>query len=171
MLRGMVILGMVALISCVCTTNAFCQQAKAADPTGMDLLAELLKSKGVISPDEAAAIKAKVTGGESAESVKALADLLKRKGLLSDGEAQNFNQALARTAPATQAAAKSILVVPRDQEYIQKITQNVVSEVKKDIHEQVETEVAGQGLQGKLAANLPDLGPEAANQRRSSTAL
>ena len=160
MLRGIVVLGIVALISCACVTSAFCEASKAADPTGMELIAELLKAKGVISPDEAAALKAKTTGAESNESVKTLVDLLKSKGLVSDDEADRLNQALAKTAPSTQAAAKAILVVPRDQEYVQKITQNVVTEVKKDIHEQVQTEVsekAGQGLlQDKLAPNLPD---------------
>jgi hypothetical protein len=156
----MVILGMVALIWCVCVTNAFCEQAKASEPTGMDLLAELLKSKGVISPDEAAAIKAKTTGAESAESVKALVNLLKNKGLVSEGEADRFNQVFAKTATSPQqAAAKSILVVPRDQEYVQKITQNVVTEVKKNIDEQVEAEVAQKakdGALGNLTANVPE---------------
>ncbi|MFZ0930731.1 MAG: putative porin [Syntrophobacteraceae bacterium] len=159
MLRGMVVMGIVALIWCVCATNAFCEEGKAAEPTGMELLAELLKAKGVISPDEAAALKAKITGAESPESVKALVDLLKNKGFVSDGEADRLNQALARTSPATQAAAKAILVVPRDQEYVQKITQNVVTEVKKNIDEQVETEVAQKakdGSLGSLAANVPD---------------
>ncbi len=159
MLRGIVVLGIVALLSCACVTNAFCEEGKAAEPTGMELLAELLKAKGVISPDEAAALKAKATGAESNESVKALVDLLKSKGLVSDGEADRFNQALAKTAPATQAAAKAILVVPRDQEYVQKITQNVVTEVKQNIDEQVQTEVdkkAKEGTLGSLAPNLPD---------------
>jgi len=72
----MVVLGIVALIWCFCATNAFCEEGKAAEPTGMELLEELLKTKGVISPDEAAALKAKTTGAESPESVKALVDLL-----------------------------------------------------------------------------------------------
>ncbi|MGO9018921.1 MAG: putative porin [Syntrophobacteraceae bacterium] len=159
MLRGMVVLGIVALIWCVCATNAFCEEGKAAEPTGMEMLEELLKAKGVISPDEAAALRAKITGAESPESVKALVDLLKNKGLVSDGEADRLNQALAKTTPATQAAAKAILVVPRDQEYVQKITQNVVTEVKKNIDAQVETEVAQKakdGTLGGLAANVPD---------------
>ncbi len=157
MLRGIVVLGIVALILCVCVTNAFCEEPKAAEPTGMELLADILKSKGVISPDEAAALKAKTTGAESPESVKALVDLLKNKGLVSDGEADRLNQTLARTTTSSQqAAAKAILVVPRDQEYVQKITQNVVTEVKKNIDEQVQTEVAQKAKDGTLAG----LGPE-----------
>lgn len=157
MLRGIVVLGIVALISCVCVTNAFCGEPKAAEPTGMELLADILKAKGVISPDEAAALRTKTTGAESPESIKALVDLLKNKGLVSDGEADRLNQALAKTATSSQqAAAKAILVVPRDQEYVQKITQNVVTEVKKNIDEQVQTEVAQKAKDGTLAG----LGPE-----------
>ena len=160
MLRGIVVLGIVALISCVCATNGFCEEPKAAEPTGMELLAEILKAKGVISPDEAAALKAKTTGAESPESMKALVDLLKNKGLVSDGEADRLNQTLAKTATSTQqAAAKAILVVPRDQEYVQKITQNVVTEVKKNIDEQVQTEVAQKAKDGTLAnygLDVPD---------------
>jgi len=156
----MVVLGIVALITCVCVTNAFCEEGKAAEPTGMELLAELLKAKGVISPDEAAALKAKITGSESAESVKALVALLKNKGLVSDSEADRLNQVVAKAATSTQqAAAKAILVVPRDQEYVQKITQNVVTEVKKNIDEQVETEVAQkakEGTLGSLTTNIPE---------------
>ena len=159
MLRGIVVLGMVALISCVCATNAFCEEQKAAEPTGMELVADLLKAKGVISPDEAAALKSKATGTESPESVKALVDLLKSKGLVSDGEAERLNQSIAGTPPATQAAAKAILVVPRDQEYVQKITQNVATEVKKNIDDQVNTEIdkkAKEGTLGSLTTNIPD---------------
>jgi hypothetical protein len=157
MLRDLFVLGIVAFISCVFAMNALSDQGKAAEPTGMDLIADLLKSKGVISPDEAAALKAKSTGAESNESVKALVDLLKTKGLVSDGEAERINQSLARTTPATQAAAKAILVVPRDQEYVQKITQNVVSEVKKDIHDQVQTVVSEQAGQGFFQDKLPSV--------------
>ncbi len=159
MLRGIVVLGMVALISCVCATNAFCEEQKAAEPTGMELVADLLKAKGVISPDEAAALKSKATGTESPESVKALVDLLKSKGLVSDNEAERLNQSIAGTPPATQAAAKAILVVPRDQEYVQKITQNVATEVKKNIDDQVDTEIdkkAKEGTLGSLTTNIPD---------------
>jgi len=158
MLRGIVVLGIVALISCVCVTNTFCGEPKAAEPTGMELLADILKAKGVISPDEAAALRAKTTGAESPESVKALVDLLKNKGLVSDGEADRLNQALAKTATSSQqAAAKAILVVPRDQEYVQKITQNVVTEVKKNIDEQVQTEVAQKAKDGTLAGFGPEI--------------
>jgi hypothetical protein len=123
----------------------------------MELLSELLKAKGVISQEEADALKAKVSGAESNESIKALVDLLKNKGLVSDGEAERLNQALAKKPTPAQAAAKAILVVPRDQQYVQQITENVVTEVKKDIQDQVHTQVAEQGLlQDKLAANLPD---------------
>ncbi len=159
MLRGIVVLGIVALISIVCAANAFCEEKKAAEPTGMEMVADLLKAKGVISPDEAAALKAKATGTESPESVKALVDLLKNKGLVSDSEAEHLNQSIAATPPATQAAAKAILVVPRDQEYVQKITQNVASEVKKNIDEQVDTEIdkkAKEGTLGSLTTNIPD---------------
>ena len=160
MLRGIVVLGIAALISCVGVTNGFCEEPKAAEPTGMELLADILKAKGVISPDEAAALKAKTTGAESPESVKALVDLLKNKGLVSDGEADRLNQTVARSATATQqAAAKAILVVPRDQEYVQKITQNVVTEVKKNIDEQIQTEVAQKAKDGTLAnygLDVPD---------------
>lgn len=160
MLRCIVVLWIAALISCVCATNGFCEEPKAAEPTGMELLADILKAKGVISPDEAAALKAKTSGAESPESVKALVDLLKNKGLVSDGEADRLNQTLAKTATSTrQAAAKAILVVPRDQEYVQKITQNVVTEVKKNIDEQVQTEVAQKAKDGTLAnygLDVPD---------------
>jgi hypothetical protein len=150
---------LVSLISCVCATNAFCEEQKAAEPTGMELVTDLLKAKGVISADEAAALKAKATGTESPESVKALVDLLKNKGLVSDGEAEHLNQSLAATPSAAQAAAKAILVVPRDQEYVQKITQNVATEVKKNIDEQVDTEIdkkSKEGTLGSLTTNIPD---------------
>jgi hypothetical protein len=126
----------------------------------MELLSDLLKAKGVITPEEAAALKAKTTGTESNESVKALVELLKNKGLVSDGEADRLNQALAKKPTPAQKEAKAILVVPRDQQYVQKITENVVSEVKKDIHDQVQTEVTQQASQGllqdKFAATFPD---------------
>lgn len=147
------------LISCLCVTAAFCDQGKPAEPSGVELITDLLKAKGVISPDEAAALKAKTSGGESQESLKALVDLLKNKGLVSDSEADRLNQTLVKTTPASQAAAKAILVVPRDQEYVQKITDSVATEVKKDIHDQVQTEVAQQAdktIQDRLKTALPD---------------
>jgi hypothetical protein len=126
----------------------------------MELLSELLKAKGIISPEEAEALKAKISGAETNESIKALVELLKNKGLVSEGEAERLNQALAKKPTPAQAAAKTILVVPRDQEYVQKITENVKTEVQKDIHDQVQTQVteqANQGLlQGVIAPNLPD---------------
>jgi len=164
MLRRLFFGGVIALFLCFGAANGFGQGEKApgqqpAEPNGMELLSELLKAKGVISPEEAAALKAKITGTESTESIKALVDLLKGKGLVSDGEADRLNQALAKKATPTQAAAKAILVVPRDQEYVKKITENVSAEVKKDIHDQVQTELAqgpDQGfLQEKLAQVLP----------------
>ncbi|SPF31231.1 conserved exported hypothetical protein [Syntrophobacter sp. SbD1] len=158
MLRGMGVLGIVALILCALAANAFCEEKKACESNCMELLAELLKAKGVISPDEAEALKSKITGGESRDGVKALVGLLKNKGLVSDGEADKFNQLLANKPTPSQEAAKAILIVPRDQAYVQKITENVVSEVKKDIHDQVQTVVAenaGQGfLPDKVAENL-----------------
>jgi hypothetical protein len=127
----------------------------------MELLSELLKAKGVISPEEAAALKAKSTGAESNESIKVLVELLKNKGLVSEGEAERLNQALAKKPTPEQAAAKAILVVPRDQEYVQKITEDVKTEIKKDVHDQVKTEVADQGfLQSQLASNIPDWLPK-----------
>ncbi|HYA41409.1 MAG TPA: putative porin, partial [Syntrophobacteraceae bacterium] len=160
MLRAVFVLGVVAFIFCACAANGFCEEKKAAETNGMDLLSELLKAKGVITPEEADALKAKITGAESTESIKALVNLLKNKGLVSEGEAERFNQTLAKKPTPAQAAAKAILVVPRDQEYVQKITENVKTEVKKDIHDQVQTEVAEKASQGALqsylAPNLPD---------------
>jgi hypothetical protein len=157
MLRGIFVLGVVAFVFFTFLNSGFCEEQKAAEPNGMDLLSDLLKAKGVISPEEAAALKAKTTGAESAESIKALVDLLKSKGLVSDGEAERLNQTLAKKPTPEQAAAKAILVVPRDQEYVKKITDNVVTEVQKDIHEQVQTQVAEQGLlQSSIPQYLPD---------------
>ena len=50
-------------------------------------------------------------------------------------------------------------MAPRDKEYVKKISENVTTEVKKDIHEQVEAEIAEKakaGTLGSLSTNLPD---------------
>ncbi|SPF31243.1 exported hypothetical protein [Syntrophobacter sp. SbD1] len=158
MLRGMAVLGIVALFLCALAANAFCEERNAGESNCMELLAELLKAKGIIGPDEAEALKSKITGNESAESVKALVGLLKNKGLVSDGEADRFNQLLANKPTQAREAAKAIPIAPRDQQYAQNTTENVVSEVKTDSHDQDRTEFAsalGQELQrGKDAVNF-----------------
>ncbi len=159
MLRGIVVSGLVVLLFLIFTTPAFCTDGKATDVNGLEALTELLRAKGLISAEEAAAFKGNAGGPEVNAALKPLVELLKNKGILSEAEASGFEQTLARGTSPGQAAAKSILVAPRDKEYVQKITQNVVSEVKKDIHEQVETEVAEKskdGTFGALSANIPD---------------
>lgn len=155
MCRGIVVLGMVALILCVSMTNGFCDTAKTANSNAMDLLTHMLRSKGVISAKEAAALKKKITGNESGDSIKALVKLLDHKGLISPKEANHVMEMVAEQPTEAQKAAKAILVVPRNSEYEKSITKKVVSSVQKNINEQVETDIAQEGLEGKLAASLP----------------
>ena len=116
--RSCLIVGMLIFLCLIWNASAFCEGEKT-DTGGVDILVNLLKAKGVISPDEAASFQK--AGPSSGESVKALVGLLKEKGIISQDEAVALNQRLASTGK------KAILVVPRDKEYVQKVTENVVS--------------------------------------------
>ena len=84
MLRGMFVSGLVVLFLLIFITPGFCTDGKAADPNGMEALTELLKAKGLISAEEAAAFKGGAGGAEVNAALKPLVELLKNKGILSD---------------------------------------------------------------------------------------
>ncbi|MHC1729281.1 MAG: putative porin [Syntrophobacteraceae bacterium] len=154
------ILGLFILL-CFWNTSAF-SQAENAEKSGMEILVNLLKAKGVISPDEAASFQK--TGPGSAEEVKALVGLLKGKGIISADEAAALNQKLASTA----SGKKAILVVPRDKEYVQKVTENVVSEIKRDVKAEVKAELEEKSKDKSwLAAVAPEF-PDWARRMRLS---
>jgi hypothetical protein len=64
-------------------------------PSEMDLLVNMLRDKGLITPDECAVIRQRPGGGNVSRSdIKAVIDLLRAKGSISDQDAVNFLQKL-----------------------------------------------------------------------------
>lgn len=151
--KSCLILGLLVLLCFVWNTSALCEGEKA-DAGGVDILVNLLKTKGIISADEAAAFGK--AGPSSGESVHALVGLLKDKGILSPDEAAALNQKLA----SSSTGKKAILVVPRDNQYVQKVTENVVSEIKQDVKAEVKAEIDEKSKDtnwlASIAPQLPD---------------
>src|SRR5208283_401456 len=87
MLRGIVVSGLVVLLFLIFITPAFCADGKATDVNGLEALTELLRAKGLISAEEAAAFKGNAGGAEVNAALKPLVELLKNKGILSEAEA------------------------------------------------------------------------------------
>ncbi len=106
-------------------------------------LVALLEKKNVISADEAARFTQNaVRGTQNADSVTALVALLEKKNVISADEAASFTQnAVPSTQYAERLPAQNAELSTRNAD-IRKITANVTEELRKNIQEQVKTEVS-----------------------------
>jgi hypothetical protein len=109
---------------------------------GVEALAELLKDRGVITPQDAAAFKQAYHKEKTDQGLTALVELLKEKKILKAEDAANFVQRYGGK-PLGEAGAKGVSIAAdvRNKEYIEKVTTSAAQEIRKDLREQVHKEV------------------------------
>jgi hypothetical protein len=100
------------------------------ETAGVDALVQILVEKGLVSRDEAAAMIRK-KGEQGFSWLAALTELLKTKGVLSADEAEKVAKRAAHTPPV-------MLSSERSREDFEKMTQDVATDIKKAVTEQVQ---------------------------------
>ncbi|MHC1743845.1 MAG: putative porin [Syntrophobacteraceae bacterium] len=141
--------------------------AKGASPApgsqdGMGAMIELLRQKGLISPDEASALLESTKGGASGHEMSAVLQLLQHKGIISAEEAASL--AAQSGASAGQQRVVSLGPGSRDEEYVRQLSKRVARELQQDIQKQVKTEV--QEETGRTAASFMASAPDWAQRIR-----
>lgn len=109
---------------------------------GVEALAELLKDRGVITPQDAAAFKQAYHKEKPDQGLTALVALLKERNVLKAEDAAQFVQRYGGK-PVGEAPAQGVSIAAdiRSKEYIEKVTTSAAEEIKKDLHAQVHKEV------------------------------
>ncbi|MGA2224404.1 MAG: putative porin [Syntrophobacteraceae bacterium] len=148
--------------------QALCAQTAAApapapapdqSSDAVGAVVDLLKAKGVISGEDAAALSQKLAKpGGSAEGIGAVMDLLKQKGVISAEEAAAIKQKYEKPAAAAAAAPaperRVIRIVHEDKAAMQEISKNVAGEIKDQVHDQLKSEIEQD--MAKLQSQVPD---------------
>ncbi len=116
-------------------------QVSGADMAGIDELVGILMQKGVLKKDDVAALMQK-KGEPGFSPLAVLTELLKTKGVLTQDEAQKVAK------KSESAAGKPVtLYYTRDPKDVEKITQAVTSEIRKDFSERVKAEIKQEVIQ------------------------
>lgn len=132
--------------------------------TSLDAMVEILKAKGILTPEEATAFTRKHSGASSADGMKALVGLLQEKGVLSPEEAEGIARKQATTIPAGPGKERIITVLAPEAvnpEMMKQLSRNVAREIKRDVKEQVKEEIQQDVMEDaksrlKWPSNSPD---------------
>ncbi len=116
-------------------------QTPAGDAAAVDELVNILVLKGVLRQDDVAAVMQK-KGEPGFSALAALTELLKAKGVLSADEASKVAKK-AEGAPSQRVT----LYYERDPKELEKITQDVAAEIKKDVRQTVKAEIKDEVMQ------------------------
>lgn len=119
------------------------------ETAGIDELARILMEKGVLNQEDVAAMQRtrKETG---LTGIDALTEMLKVKGVLSKEEAKRVSK---KQAEEAQAKGKAVILYSEkpDRKALEKMTQEVTHEIKKDVRERVKAEIKEEVVQATKA--------------------